>query len=176
MTRAAPSLLLALLALFAIAGAPAAQDVLRRDGEPEVHLVEESDPEMNAAIEEARRSVGRLVERWSELQAEGVYASIKVPVAEAGEVEHIWLSDVSFDEGRVHGNLGNAPFSLPSWSLGDPISVPLDRISDWMVVRNGQLIGGYSLFVIRGRLTGDDLESFDRQVGLAFPDRPRELE
>lgn len=176
MTRAALPGFLALLALMLPSAAPAEEDILLRDGEPSVYGFEERDPAMAAAIEQARRSVGALVARWSELQAEGVYASVKVPVAEDGEVEHIWLSDISFEDGLVRGRLGNVPIGLPGWSLGDPIAVPLDEISDWMVVRGDQLIGGYSLFVIRNRLQGDDRQAFDRQVGLVFPDSPRELE
>lgn len=173
MTKAA---LPGFLALVLLSATPAAQEILHRDGEPGVVGVEQSDPAMAAAIKQARRSIGALVARWSELQAEGVYASVKVPVAEDGEVEHIWLSDISFEDGLVQGRLGNVPVGLPGWSLGDPIAVPLDEISDWMVVRGDQLIGGYSLFVIRNRLQGDDLRAFDSQVGLAFPDSPRELE
>jgi len=163
----------ALLLVLALPGTAGGQDIVRRDGEPEVHMFRTGDPEMAAAFEAARRSVPGLVERLPQLRAAGIYASVKVPVVEGGQVEHIWLSDIRFGEGQVHGALGNTPLNLPSWSLGDPISIPLDRISDWMVVYEDRLIGGYTLFVARNRLQGEDLASFDRQVGLIFPEQPQ---
>ncbi len=166
----------ALLLVLALPGAAGGDDIVRRDGEPEVHMFRSGDPDMAAAYKAARQSVPGLVERLPRLQAAGIYASVKVPVAEGDQVEHIWLSDIRFGEGQVHGALGNVPLNLPSWSLGDPISVSLDRISDWMVIYEDRLIGGYTLFVARNRLQGEDLASFDRQVGLIFPERPQSFD
>ncbi|MDJ0945220.1 MAG: DUF2314 domain-containing protein [Kiloniellales bacterium] len=167
---------LALLLALALPGTAGGQDVVRRDGEPEVHMFQSGDPDMAAAYRAARSSVPGLVERLPKLQAAGIYASVKVPVEEDGQVEHIWLSDIRFGDGQVHGALGNTPVNLPSWSLGDPISVPLNRISDWMVVYEDRLIGGYTLFVARNRLQGEDLASFDRRVGLIFPAQPQSFD
>ena len=168
--------ILALLLLVTLPGEAQAEEIIRREGEPEAHLFRGDDPNMLAAYKAARGSVDGLIERLPKLQRAGVYASVKVPVEENGQVEHIWLDDIRFGEGQVHGALGNAPINLPSWSLGDPISVPLQRISDWMVVYKDRLIGGYTLFVTRGRLQGEERESFDRQVGLIFPEKPKSFE
>ncbi len=168
--------ILALLFVVALPGVAGGQDIVRREGEPEVHMFQSSDPDMVAAYQAARRSVPGLVERLPKLQAAGIYASVKVPVVEGDQVEHIWLSDIRFGEGQVYGSLGNTPLNLPSWSLGDPISIPLNQISDWMVVYEDRLIGGYTLFVARNRLQGGDLETFDRQVGLIFPERPQSFD
>ena len=167
---------LSLLLVIALPGTAGGQEVVRRDGEPEVRMFQSGDPDMVAAFDAARSSVSGLVQRLPKLQAAEIYASVKVPVVEGDQVEHIWLNDVRFDRGQVHGALGNAPLNLPSWSYGDPISVPLERISDWMVVYQDRLIGGYTLFVARNRLQGEALESFDRQVGLIFPDRPQSFD
>ncbi len=166
----------ALLFVLALPGTAGGEEIVRRDGEPEVHMFRTGDPDMAAAFEAARGSVPGLVERLPKLQAAGIYASVKVPVTEGDLVEHIWLSDIRFGGGQVHGALGNVPLNLPSWSLGDPISIPLNRISDWMVIHEDRLIGGFTLFVTRNRLQGEDLASFDRQVGLIFPDQPQSFD
>ena len=152
-----------------------AQETPRDNGQAEPHQIEGGDPEMLAAFDAARRSVAGLIMRFRELKSQGIYATVKVPVRENGVVEHIWLSDIRFSDGQVHGFLSNTPLELPTWSYGDPISVRLDQISDWMVISNGHLIGGYTLFVIRDRLTGEDRVAFEREVGLIFPPAPVEL-
>ena len=166
----------ALVFVLALPGTVGGEEIVRREGEPEVHMFRTGDSDMAAAFKAARRSVPGLVERLPKLQAAGIYASVKVPVVEGDQVEHIWLSDIRFGEGQVHGALNNAPLNLPSWSLGDPISVPLEGISDWMVVYEDRLIGGYTFFVARNRLQGEDLATFDRQVGLIFPEQPQSFD
>ena len=145
------------------------------DGGSSVQMVSADDPEMNAAIQEARETVGDLVLQLPELQSAGAQVSIKVPVSEGDKTEHIWLANLRYENGLVHGQLANAPADLPSWSYGDPVEVPLERISDWMVVLEGQLFGGYTLFAMRDRMQGDQRRRFEAAVGLDFPEEPLSL-
>ncbi len=145
------------------------------DGDSSVHMVSAEDPEMNAAMEEARETVGELVEQLPALQSAGAQVSIKVPVSEGDKTEHIWLANLRYEDGMIHGNLANAPADLPSWSYGDPVEVPVENISDWMVVREGQLFGGYTLFAMRDQMQGDQRRRFEAAVGLDFPEEPLSL-
>ena len=145
------------------------------DGDSSVYMVSNEDPEMNAAMTEARETVQELVEQLPELQSAGAQVSIKVPVSEGDNVEHIWLANLRHENGMIHGNLANAPAALPSWSYGDPVEVPLENISDWMVVLEGQLYGGYTLFAMRDRMQGDQRRRFEAAVGLDFPEEPLSL-
>lgn len=145
------------------------------DGDSSVYMVSDEDPEMNAAMEEARETVGDLVLQLPELQSAGAQVSIKVPVSEGDKTEHIWLGNLRYENGLIYGKLANAPADLPSWSYGDPVEVPLEKISDWMVVLDGQLFGGYTLFAMREQMQGDQRRRFEAAVGLDFPEEPLSL-
>lgn len=177
MARTLATMLAALLLLAACGDGGSDSLIERRAGEPDVHLVRTEDPAMLAAFDEARRTLPAVMARLAELQAEGVYVSVKVPVASGDKVEHIWLSDLRYEEDRVFGRLGNEPVDLPGWSLGDPIDMAADEISDWMLVRgDGRLVGGYTIFALRDKLSGDERRSFEAQVGLVMPETPRSLD
>ena len=161
------SLILLVASLLLLAGCD--------DGESSVYMVPPEDPEMNAAMTEARETVWELVDQLPELQSAGAQVSIKVPVSEGAKVEHIWLANLRHENGMIRGNLANAPAGLPSWSHGDPIEVPLENISDWMVARDGQLFGGYTLFAMRDQMQGERRRQFEAAVGLDFPEEPLSL-
>lgn len=151
--------------------------VLWREGEAPAQLVDKDDPAMLAAAEEARRTLATVLERLSQLQAEGADVSIKARVASGDTAEQIWLDEPRYEEGRVHGVLANTPVELSGWTEGDPFSVATEEILDWMVVRDdGRLIGGYSLFVLRDKLSGRDRQEFEAAVGVVMPETPHSLD
>ncbi|MBL8984335.1 MAG: DUF2314 domain-containing protein [Gemmatimonadetes bacterium] len=76
--------------------------------------------------------------------------------------EHIWVDGASFD-GRVFRGTLNEDAVFGAAKAGDSVVVAPSEISDWMVVVNGELCGGYTL---RGaRSLAEDLTAFD--AGLA---------
>ncbi len=47
-------------------------------------------------------------------------------------VEHMWINEVYFDGETISGTLINQPNELTNISNGDPVSIPLNQISDWL--------------------------------------------
>jgi uncharacterized protein YegJ (DUF2314 family) len=162
---------LAALLTFA-GGSLAVADRAEKSG---VAYFSRDDSTMNAAMENARRTVPAVVKRLTALQDAGVYVSVKVPVAAQGQVEHIWLDNLSFSDGAFHGTLDNQPVSLAGWAEGDPISVPAKRISDWIVILNDRLYGGYTIHIHRAAMSPQEQRQFDESFGATIPDRPISL-
>lgn len=129
---------------------------------------------MNAAIQEARSSFSGFVAQLPRLRETGAYYSIKVPVSSGADTEHIWLSAPEVRDGKVYGDLGNEPLHGPH-ELGDPVSVPQEEISDWMAVVDGEVFGGFTVIVVRSRLSDRERRSFDRSVGVRVPQSAREF-
>ncbi len=130
------------------------------------------DPEMNAAIDRARSTVGAFVERLPALQASGASVSIKFPLTENGETEHVWVGNPRIDGRNFTGYLASVPVNLPSWSQGDRISVPIEDISDWMALTGGTLYGGFTIHVVHDRMPPGEQRAMAARMGIKFPDRP----
>ncbi|MHC5114007.1 MAG: YegJ family protein [Planctomycetota bacterium] len=146
--------------------APPADDVIRRDGEPPVFLVEEEDEAMTRAIDEARATIDRFIEALQAPSPTQNYFSVKAPFTDGEDREHIWLSGVSYDGTVFEGEIGNEPADLTSVKLGDRVAVAPDQITDWMIIDDGRLLGGYSIRLLRDRMTEAERREFD--AGLPF--------
>ena len=144
----------------------------KRTRKPIPLQVHQNDEDMQAAMREARESFPSFASEIPRLSREGLYYSIKVPVESAAGIEHIWLTAPELKEGMVCGKLGNVPLK-GGHQLGDLMTVPVDSISDWMTMEDGEIRGGYTLFVLRNRMNESERQEFDRTVGVRLPTRPR---
>ena len=108
--------------------------------------VADDDPRMLAAIAEARRRFPEFVKAFRERQGQGF--SVKAPFAEGQKVEHIWLSVKAIDETFVDGILDNDPVDVTHVRLGDKVKVKVAELSDWMYVRDGKPVGGFSVKIL----------------------------
>ena len=83
-------------------------------------------------------------------------------------VEHMWISDVRFDGTTVSGTLLNDPHDLRSVRAGDAVSAGMDRLADWMYVREGIVFGGFTVDVIRQGMSDGERAQHDDAWGLDF--------
>jgi uncharacterized protein YegJ (DUF2314 family) len=128
--------------------------------------VAEDDREMNAAMQRARAEVTVFVERLQRPQATDRNFSVKVPLRDGDQVEHFWLDDVRHEDGVFHGTLGNDPELVHGHEYGEPVSVSTKDISDWMFVDHDHLVGGFTIRVIRDRMSPADRAELEK--GLDF--------
>lgn len=141
--------------------------VSKRSDNPDVYHVPNEEESMNAAIDKARRTVDYFRSSLTAPTPDQQYFSAKARIEDNGEVEHIWLNDVSFDDsGNLFGKIGNEPLSLKNVKIGQEVGIAEDQLSDWMIVENGRLIGGYTLRVLRDKMSPKEQKSFDAGVGL----------
>ena len=159
----AAAALLALAALGCEARGPGGAD--------NVVNVEDDDAAMNAAVAEARATVGRFTAALADPAPGQVGFSVKLPVTEGETTEHMWLDAVRYEPdggGRFRGVLNNEPRGLTGVSLGDELTVPADGISDWMYVEDGRLAGGYTIRALRDRLPPGERAAFEAQAPFRF--------
>ncbi len=76
----------------------------------------------------------------------------------------MWLNDVTYDGKKFHGVVNNDPNLVKNVKIGDKASVEPGKISDWMYIENGKLVGGYSVRVLRDGLSPAEKAEFDRSV------------
>jgi uncharacterized protein YegJ (DUF2314 family) len=142
-------------------------DVVKRDGEPDYFRVNDHSA-MDAAITRAKNEISTFREALADQAAEGSYFSIKKPFPyfKDGEEhqEHIWIQEVQLTEDGFAGFIGNAPVDTKEVSLGDSVTVKNDDISDWMIIRDGLLHGGYTIRVLRDSMSPEERKAFDESV------------
>ena len=163
------TLLAAIVVTFLLVGScgqndPGSGEIVARDGEPDVHMIPGEDPEMNSAMEQARASVTTFITSLQNPGQNQTHFSVKAKVVDGEHTEHIWLYDVSYDGNQFLGKIGNNPLNVKNVSLGDEIALIPSEISDWMIVEDKKLVGGYTLRVLRNRLPGEERKKFDESL------------
>lgn len=134
-----------------------------------VTAVEADDAEIHAAIQQARDSVGEFMARVSRPGPDDRDFAVKAPFAIAGGGnEHIWITDVSVRDGRLHGKVGNVPVGAVSVRLGDMVSFAKEEISDWMYVSGDLVVGSYTTRVLRSRMKEAERRRMDEGMGVRF--------
>jgi len=143
------------------------KNVEERTGEPDMVYVPGEDERMNWAIEKANLTLWYFEESLANPQPHQVYFSIKVKIIEEENGEHIWLTEPHFDdEGHLYGTIGNEPVDVTSVKLNQKIGIDRKSISDWMIIENGKLIGGYTIRAIRDDIPDHERVAFDKSIGL----------
>ena len=143
---------------------PRPGDTVEREGEPRVTMVDDDDPRMTAAINEARSTVGQFIAAVNNPTPSQSALSVKLPVSDGDQIEHMWLSEVGHANGKFTGHIANEPHQITTVKLGDRTEVAQDQISDWMYVDNGKLVGGYTLRVLRDAMSDEERRAFDESV------------
>lgn len=86
------------------------------------------------------------------------------------EVEQMWIDDIDFDGDTVSGTLLNAPNYLSSVKQGASVSMPFSHLSDWMMTSGGRVYGGFTVNLMRARMSAKERAQHDAAWGLEFGD------
>lgn len=141
--------------------------VTKRKDNPDIYHIGSENDRMNWAIEKANLTLDYFKSSLKNPRSDQQYFSIKAHLFDGPNSEHIWLTEPTFDqEGNLFGNLGNAPLYVKNISLGQSIGVDPNHISDWMIIENGRLIGGYTIRAIRDGMPDAEKANFDKSYGL----------
>ncbi len=84
------------------------------------------------------------------------------------DVEHMWLMELEFDGKQIQGTLINSPHSLKSFHEGDRVTIPGKQLFDWMYVVAGNVYGGFTVDLMRSRMTKGERAQHDKAWGFDF--------
>ena len=129
------------------------------------------DTEMSAAIAQAQATLPEFIEalrnQYPWRRNFSLKARFRTP---GGGGEHIWVGEPRYDGRRFHGRLGNEPEARLGIHEDDPVAVNAADVSDWMYFDGDKLKGGYTLRVLRSRLSPAERARFDRKLGVVLGD------
>ncbi len=108
------------------------------------------DPEMQAAVAEARRRWPEFVTAFSTRQP-GHHFAVKAPITQNDNTEFIWLTVDRLEADAIHGHLDNAPVNLGKLKCGDAVTVPLKDLNDWVIMRGEDISGMFTSKILLKR-------------------------
>lgn len=144
------SLFLAAALAIALPGAALAETTVQ---------VAEQDPEMIAAIAEARMTLPRFWAAMDKAEPGTGGYSLKVAITDGDQVEHFTTAEVERIDGKIFARIANTPQFVTNVVYDQRIEVPEADISDWMYLRNGKIVSGYTLRLLLKRMTPAEKEA-----------------
>ena len=72
--------------------------------------------------------------------------------------EQLWLGDITVEGGIYYGLVSNKPYYISRFKPGDRVSFDKDAVSDWMYIKKGKIIGGYSIKYLIEQIPQPDRE------------------
>lgn len=139
---------------------------IEREGEPTIYGVKSEDEEMNAAILQANETLDDFKKGLLDPTADS--HALKVKFSNEKGIEHMWIGDIVYKDGQYSGILNNEPEYITEYKSGDKIEVDASKISDWMYLVNGKLHGGYTIRVLRDRMTEEERKQLDEESEMQF--------
>lgn len=140
---------------------------IERENEPTIYNIEENDVEMNKSIEKAKQTLDSFDYAFKNNTRIFTFFGLKKKFEENGNVEHIWIRNIQgFENGKYIGVIDNLPEKIKSVKLGDTVEINEKDISDWMYIKNSELHGGYTIRLLRERMTEEERKKFDRESGM----------
>jgi uncharacterized protein YegJ (DUF2314 family) len=133
-------------------------------GPPGYASVSDNDKAMEHAVRRARKSLGFFRAALHAKKPDDTGFEVKKAFIDGNNVEHLWIGDLTFDGKNFHGKINNKPRDLNNVKLGQPVTVAPREVTDWMFVKNGRLIGGYTTRVLYARLSPQDKELFNKEA------------
>jgi uncharacterized protein YegJ (DUF2314 family) len=140
----------------------------KKNDTDKVVMVDDNDAAMNSAIAKARETVGTFVQALKSPKAGQRGFAVKFAIKDKNGTEHFWVTDVAFDGSTFRGKINNEPEIVKTVKFGQTVSDDKSHISDWMYIDSGKLVGGYTIRVLRDKLSAQERADFDRGVPFKF--------
>jgi uncharacterized protein YegJ (DUF2314 family) len=132
-----------------------------------VVAVADDDIEMEAAITATKQSLRQFLEAFMSPQPGQSVFQVKAAFIDADQLEHIWLADPDFKGSPLKGTVADEPV-LPSLRFMQRVEFEAPQITDWMYVQDGELVGGYTIRVLRDRMRPGERAALDAAAPFKF--------
>ncbi len=140
-------------------------------GPPGYQEVADGDKQFDRATEQAQRSLGFFMAALRAKKSGDSGFEVKKAFVDGDNVEHLWISDVTYDGANFHGKINNRPIDVKNVRLGQQVTVAPKDVTDWMFVKDGKLIGGYTTRVFYARLSPAERAQFDQQADFRIDEK-----
>jgi uncharacterized protein YegJ (DUF2314 family) len=134
-------------------------------GDDKKVMVAPDDPEMTAAIAQARSSLDDFLV-LSDAPPPGTDKfKLKVMVVDGNVTEHFWVIPFERTANAFAGILANEPELVHNVVNGQFIKFSRDDISDWGYTRNGHQVGSFTVCVMLKKMSKQDADYMRSNYG-----------
>lgn len=119
--------------------------------------VADDDPRMRAAVDEARRRWPEFIRAFDRRDGNDSFA-VKAPISDAEHIEYMWLIVAAIENNIAYGRVDNDPLNVQGVKPGDIRRVSGSEIWDWMYLEGGEMVGGFSVAVLRDIQSSENKE------------------
>jgi uncharacterized protein YegJ (DUF2314 family) len=138
-----------------------------RDSSETIAIVQKDDLEMNKAISSARTSFPQFLNVFKSNCDGCKNFSVKMRFSYGqNKGEHIWLDHLYFEKDKFAGVIANTPENIDWIKFGDTVEVKRDSLSDWMYIKNGKLVGGFTIKVTYNRMSEKEKLQLENDLGV----------
>ncbi|MBX0292434.1 DUF2314 domain-containing protein [Hymenobacter sp. HSC-4F20] len=159
-------LLPGLLLLFASCTSSA--DKVERPGEPAIYNVTAEDAEMNHAMKQGKATLPQFLTTISKPDSTISNPAVKVHYDDGEQKEFLWISDPVLENGQWYGTVANTPEYTKQVAAGQKVRIDTAVVVDWDYTQNNHLMGGYTVKLLRNRMTPEERSAFDQSTGWIF--------
>lgn len=136
---------------------------IKREGTPDVMLLNKDDEGMKKAIETARKTLPNFITALKKEMPTGEGFSLKKAFLDSKKVEHLWIGEITYDGKKFKGVVQNEPLEIKNIEMGKEVEILPNEITDWMFIEEETLQGGYSIRLLRARMTPEQRKKFDKE-------------
>lgn len=140
--------------------APGADPMAPRKVKNNVVAYHTADQAMIGAKSKARQSLPRFAKMWED-GVSGTY-TIKFPLTQNGETEHIWLQVDGFKGNMIEGRLANDPVNGNKYKMGQRMQIARADVEDWMLNQGDAIYGGYTARVMMDQMPEDQRAKYEK--------------
>ena len=119
---------------------------------------------MNAAIAKARSLLPDFWQAYDKHPHGESDFALKVKITDKDDVEHFWVINLERKDGKVYGTINNDPDLVHNVKPGDRITIDDADISDWLYMRDGKMVGNYTLRALFKKMPADDVKKYKQML------------
>lgn len=138
--------------------------------EDSVVEVSSVDVGMNEAMVKAKQNISQFEKALKDNNSEFKNFGVKIAFASDIGDEYLWISTIVYSkEKNVYAGIVNSnPMYTKLVKYDEIVEFKLEDVADWMYFKGNLLIGGYTIRVLRDRMSNKERENFDKESGYQF--------
>src|SRR5690606_33199292 len=158
-----------LFLVFIMIGCQKTDEIVQRDNEPDIHVLQGGDVEMSHAIENARKTLDEFKSAIKSQNSDYYNFALKERFnTDDKGGEHIWISEIQYYDNKYFGIVDGKPISTGEVKFGDTIEINFHNITDWMYFDKNIVKGAYTTKVLRQRMSQNERDKMDKESGMIF--------
>jgi uncharacterized protein YegJ (DUF2314 family) len=126
--------------------------------------VEDTDPEMAAAIAKAQQTLPQFWQTFDQRPHGESNFVLVVRITDKGRIEHFFTGDFEHRDGKTMVTITNTPKIVASVKSGDRIEIPEAEITDWSYMRHGKYVGMRTIKPKFKYMPADQVDAFKRSM------------